>query len=357
MSPAAGAQRASQTRHGECSAEPSSGSGDERQNTWSDHGHGTPGRRRRRGGGRLARDAAFRLAAVLGLDHIPLAVADLAVAAERYRQLASRSSTAGHTGTASGTSTSSSETGLESSSSRPLRPVTRRRPSTSDTWPRATVPSSCRFFAPELNRVARQLDAEGRAYERANGLLSFPESDRLRQHLLRQRNSSPTDRAEHFRHANGAVALSGVWIAGDELAPERMLLADWAWPFRTRTSTSRVVRGSLARLRLAKSCSCRAPARWCRAGASSGTLRVRDLRPLQLALANGRWQTRAWCRPRTVRASSFRLHHTRDMARVPPGALTGREADARRPVWRNADGGTIQSQTTSSGRGIVAFQK
>ena len=37
-------------------------------------------------------------------------------------------------------------------------------------------------------------------------------------------NRSPTDKPEHFAHPNGAEALIGVWLAADDLSPERKLL-------------------------------------------------------------------------------------------------------------------------------------
>jgi catechol 2,3-dioxygenase-like lactoylglutathione lyase family enzyme len=40
-----------------------------------------------------------------------------------------------------------------------------------------------------------------------------------------QGNRSPTDRPEHFAHANTAVQLSGVWLAGANFDRERALLA------------------------------------------------------------------------------------------------------------------------------------
>jgi catechol 2,3-dioxygenase-like lactoylglutathione lyase family enzyme len=49
------------------------------------------------------------------------------------------------------------------------------------------------------------------------------------------RNHSPTDRPEHFAHANGAEALAAVWLAGDDLAPERRLLSALGATFVERT--------------------------------------------------------------------------------------------------------------------------
>jgi hypothetical protein len=39
------------------------------------------------------------------------------------------------------------------------------------------------------------------------------------------RNRSPTDRPEHFAHANTARSLAAVWLAGDLAAERRMLAA------------------------------------------------------------------------------------------------------------------------------------
>jgi len=75
-----------------------------------------------------------------------------------------------------------------------------------------------------MKRLAGRFDNDERTYLWDGGLLSFPESDRLRYIFFGHRNPSPSDRPEHFSHPNGAVALIGVWIAGDDLAPERQLL-------------------------------------------------------------------------------------------------------------------------------------
>ena len=42
-----------------------------------------------------------------------------------------------------------------------------------------------------------------------------------------QRNQSPTDRPEHFAHANTAYRLAAVWLAGSDFAKERALLAQF----------------------------------------------------------------------------------------------------------------------------------
>jgi catechol 2,3-dioxygenase-like lactoylglutathione lyase family enzyme len=50
-------------------------------------------------------------------------------------------------------------------------------------------------------------------------------ADPLQYIFMFDRNQSPTDRPEHFAHANTAESLIGVWLAGDDLSSERRLLA------------------------------------------------------------------------------------------------------------------------------------
>lgn len=89
---------------------------------------------------------------------------------------------------------------------------------------RGDGPAFVAFFAPEMDRIAGILDTVGKNYRRTDGLLSFPETDRLRYIFFGKRNSSPTDRPEHFEHDNGAEALIGVWLAADDYSAERELL-------------------------------------------------------------------------------------------------------------------------------------
>src|SRR5262245_30864971 len=53
-----------------------------------------------------------------------------------------------------------------------------------------------------------------------DGFDSFPDGDRLRHVFFWHRNSSPTDRPEHFAHANTAESLVAVWLAGDDHSAE-----------------------------------------------------------------------------------------------------------------------------------------
>jgi len=162
---------------------------------------------------------------VLGLDHVPLAVTDLDGASERYRELgfALKPGRPHENGLRNQHVKFADGTEIE------LISVREARDSLTAEYLRHLAagdgPAFVGLFAPDLDRLAGRLDAEGRVYRTGDGLLSFPESDKLRYVFFGRRNRSASDRPEHFRHRNGAEALIGVWIAGDDLGPERQLLA------------------------------------------------------------------------------------------------------------------------------------
>jgi len=161
---------------------------------------------------------------VLGLDHIPLAVTDLDTTAERYRELGFtlKPGRLHENGIRNQHVKFTDGTELELISLREARdPLTAEY---LKLLASGDGPAFVGFYAPDINQLTGQLDAEGRTYRYDGGLLTFPESDRLRYIFFGDRNRSPTDSPEHFEHRNGAEALIGVWIAGDDLDPERQLL-------------------------------------------------------------------------------------------------------------------------------------
>jgi hypothetical protein len=73
-----------------------------------------------------------------------------------------------------------------------------------------------------MGRVAERLDAAALPYRRARVFVDFPGA--LDYVFIGPRNASPTDRPEHFAHANTSEALVSVWLAADDLSAERRLL-------------------------------------------------------------------------------------------------------------------------------------
>lgn len=163
---------------------------------------------------------------VLGLDHIPLAVRDLDAAAERYRQL-------GFTlkpGRPHANGIRNQHAKFPDGTELELITAAESRDALTATYVshlrKGDGPAFVAFYAPDMGALARRLDEAGRRYRRAGALLTFHEDEGLRYLFFGPRNSSPTDRPEHFRHANGADALIGVWLAADDLSAEAQLLVD-----------------------------------------------------------------------------------------------------------------------------------
>lgn len=186
---------------------------------------------------------------ILGLDHIPIVVTDLTAARERYRQL-------GFTlkpGRPHDNGIRNAHVKFGDGTEIELLTVDATRDALAHEYlghlAQGDGPVFVSLFAPEMDRVARHFDAAGRVYLRAPGTLVFPEHDSLRYIFFGQRNHSPTDRPEHFRHANGAEALIGVWIAGDPLEAERALLAGLGFAAReAKVHAPRAVAAEVAEL-------------------------------------------------------------------------------------------------------------
>jgi len=225
----------------------------------------------------------------LGLDHIPLAVTDLAAAAEHYRQL-------GFTlkpGRPHENGIQNQHVKFPDGTEMELITAADARDALTAEYLRHLAkgdgPAFVSLFAPDMDGLARFLDAAGRTYQRDGGLLSFPEGDELRYIFFGQRSSSPTDRPEHFRHANGAEALIGVWIAGDDLAAERELLAGLGATIMVEgvhvpdAVPAAVARLPLGEIILVPGSRQIVPGR----RIVGATLRVQNLRALQQALGSG----------------------------------------------------------------------
>lgn len=84
-------------------------------------------------------------------------------------------------------------------------------------------PAFLSLFTSAPDEVAARARALGSPVEHDGGSLSWPDGDPLRYVFFAPLNDSPTDRPEHFAHANTAASLIGVQLAGP-LDTERRLL-------------------------------------------------------------------------------------------------------------------------------------
>jgi hypothetical protein len=162
--------------------------------------------------------------AVVGLDHIPIAVRDLARAADDYRALGfalkpGRPHDNGiqnqHVKFADGTELEL----ITAPAARDALTTTYRRH-----MEQGDGPAFLSLFAPRMPYAAERLAAAKLPHTLNGGSIDFPRDGGLGYLFLSGRNTSPTDLPEHFAHANTAQSFVRVWLAADDLSRERRLL-------------------------------------------------------------------------------------------------------------------------------------
>ncbi len=85
-------------------------------------------------------------------------------------------------------------------------------------------PAFVALYAPDKEKLSESLGAAGLSHSVGWGI-TFAQDHPLRYLFFGPRNASPTDKPEHFQHANGAQSLIGVWLAQDIRDVESTLLA------------------------------------------------------------------------------------------------------------------------------------
>lgn len=68
------------------------------------------------------------------------------------------------------------------------------------------------LYAPDPAALSAQLATSGFAANQDGGLVEFALQSSLHPLFFGTRQKAPTDRPEHFAHANGALRLSGLWV-------------------------------------------------------------------------------------------------------------------------------------------------
>lgn len=115
-------------------------------------------------------------------------------------------------------------------------------------------PALLGLYAPDFDAIARRLRDMGIGFARRRDLIGFNDPS-LRHVFFARRQKAPSDRPEHFAHANTAFGLRGLWLAGDLATPvlrdlpagERTLRSPCA-PFGSGLSTLRLPEGEIVLL-------------------------------------------------------------------------------------------------------------
>lgn len=161
--------------------------------------------------------------AVTGLDHVPIAVADLRRAADDYRALGF----AVKPGRPHDDGIENQHVKFTDGTELELITAPAARDALTTTYRRhlehGDGPAFLALFAPDMAVADARLTALGIRHARAGGAIDFPAEDTLGYLFLSGRNKSPTDLPGHFAHANTAESLVRVWLAADDLSRERRL--------------------------------------------------------------------------------------------------------------------------------------
>lgn len=160
-------------------------------------------------------------AAIIGIDHIPVAVSDLDSAATRYRQLGFSLKPGRHhdNGLRNGHVKFPDGSGIELISP-PLETEDDLAQHYVDHLRQGDGPAYLSFHARDWQALQAALRSTGIGF-RDQGVLTL-DDPALGFLFFVQDNRSPTDKPEHFNHANGAVAMTGVWLAVDEGVRDRL---------------------------------------------------------------------------------------------------------------------------------------
>jgi catechol 2,3-dioxygenase-like lactoylglutathione lyase family enzyme len=155
---------------------------------------------------------------VVGIDHVPVAVADLQRAGEQYRALGFTLKPGRHheNGIANVHAKFPDGTEIELITAPAAKDALTRR--YRQHLESGDGPAFLALFAPPERHVEQVLKSSG---TRVPDYVFFG-----------PRQRSPTDRPEHFAHANTAYTVTRVWLAGDDLSAERRLLTELGATFR-----------------------------------------------------------------------------------------------------------------------------
>ena len=150
---------------------------------------------------------------VIGMDHIPLAVRDLDLAADFYKSIGFSIKP----GRVHKNGIWNKHIKFRDGTELELITAAQARDNLTAEYYRflsqGEGPAFWGLFAKDSQALGRQLEAAHLPSEREGPMITFPSSSKLHPLFFGGRNLSTTDKPEHFEHANSAFALKAVWLA------------------------------------------------------------------------------------------------------------------------------------------------
>jgi catechol 2,3-dioxygenase-like lactoylglutathione lyase family enzyme len=161
--------------------------------------------------------------AVIGLDHVPIAVADLDAAAADYRAL-------GFTlkpGTVHDNGLRNEHAKFVDGTELELITAPAATDSLTTTYRQflraGDGPAFLALFMSSPADVAQQLATVQQRFQQQGRSIDIPNDDPFGFLFFGRRNASPTDRPEHFQHPNSGESFVSVWLAPEDPASARRL--------------------------------------------------------------------------------------------------------------------------------------
>jgi catechol 2,3-dioxygenase-like lactoylglutathione lyase family enzyme len=163
--------------------------------------------------------AADGTGCAVGIDHLPVAVSDLDRAAELYRRLGFSIKP----GRFHADGISNKHVKFEDGGGIELITAQRAVDALSANYVQLLAqsegPAYLSFHTLDLRSLKTAFQRARFAYREDDGTLTFTDPTLQFVFFFEGNNRSPTDRPEHFQHANSAYATAGVWIADGEDSP------------------------------------------------------------------------------------------------------------------------------------------
>jgi catechol 2,3-dioxygenase-like lactoylglutathione lyase family enzyme len=161
---------------------------------------------------------------ITGLDHIPIAVNDLEQAAARYRALGF----ALKPGRPHANGIRNQHVKFPDGTELELITAPEARDALTTKYRRHLAqgdgPAFLAFYTESPSQVAARLAALEIPHITSGPTVDVNDGNPLDYMFFGPRNKSPTDRPEHFAHANTADSLIGVWLSVGERSPEERML-------------------------------------------------------------------------------------------------------------------------------------